>query len=123
MTDVIFEFYRGDTYTRDFTVTGWSLPISNVYFTVKESVDHKKACIQKRLNDGIEIVDVTEDETTFNLRIKATDTDGLKADVDYVFDIEIHSDTEGELVKKTIVTGVLRVLASATKSCNEVVLR
>lgn len=120
MTDVIFEFYRGDTYTRDFTVKGWSLPISDVYFTVKESVDHKRACIQKRLNDGIEVVDVAEEGTTFNLRIKATDTDDLKADVDYVFDIEIHSDTEEELVKKTIVTGVLRVQASATKTCNEV---
>lgn len=123
MTDVIFEFYRGDTYTRDFTVSGWSLPISNAYFTVKESVDHKKACFQKRLNEGIEIVDVTENEVTLNLRINATDTDGLKADFDYVFDIEIHSDLGEELVKKTIATGVLRVLASATKTCNEVVLR
>ena len=122
MTDVIFEFYRGDTYTRDFTVTGWSLPISNAYFTVKESVDHKRACIQKTLNNGIEVVDVTEEGTTFNLKINATDTDNLKADFDYVFDIEIHSDVEGELVKKTIVTGVLRVLASATKTCNEVKL-
>ena len=120
MENVLFEFYRGDTYTRDFTLTGWSLPVSDVYFTVKESVDHKKARIQKRLNKGIEIVDVNEEGNTFNLKINATDTDDLKADFDYIFDIEIHSDTGEELVKKTIVTGVLRVLASATKTCNEV---
>ena len=121
MTDVIFEFYRGDTYTRDFTVAGWSLPISNVYFTVKESVDHKKVRIQKRLNKGIEIVDETEEGTTFNLKINATDTDDLKADTDYVFDIEIHSEVDGELVKRTIATGILRVWASATRTCNEVI--
>lgn len=121
MTDVIFEFYRGDTYSRDFTVSGWSLPISNVYFTVKESVDHKKALIQKRLNDGITVVEETEEGTTFNLKIDATNTDDLKADFDYIFDIEIHSDMEGETVKRTIATGVLRVLASATRTCNEVI--
>lgn len=121
MTDILFEFYRGDTYTRDFIVKGWGLPISNVYFTVKENIDYKKACIQKTLNNGITLVETTEEGHAFNLNIKATDTDDLKADYDYVFDIEIHSQVGEETIKKTIATGTLRVIASATRTCNEVI--
>ena len=120
MTDILFEFYRGDTYTRDFIVKGWSLPVSNMYFTVKERVDNKKACLQKTLNNGITLVETTEEGHAFNLNICCTDTDCLKVDTDYVFDIEIHSNVEGEIVKKTIATGILRLKPSATRSCNEV---
>ena len=121
MTDVLFEFYRGDTYTRDFIIKGWSLPISNIYFTVKENVDNKKYDLQKTLNNGIKIVDESENDITCNLQINATDTDDFKVDTDYVFDIEVHSNIDGEIVKKTITTGTLRVWASATRTCNEVV--
>lgn len=120
MTDILFEFYRGDTYTRDFIVKGWSLPISNVYFTVKERVDNKKACLQKTLNNGITLVETTEEGHAFNLNICCTDTDCLKVDTDYVFDIELHAQVGEETVKKTIATGILRLKASATRSCNEV---
>ena len=120
MVDVIFEFYRGDTYTRDFIVKGWSLPVSNVFFTVKENVENKRANIQKTLNNGITVADVTEEGTTFNLRITSTDTDKMKTDFEYVWDIEIHSKMEEEIVKKTIATGTLVLKASATKTCNEV---
>ena len=37
MEGIKFEFYRGDTYTRDFTISGYESSIDNVYFTVKES--------------------------------------------------------------------------------------
>jgi hypothetical protein len=120
MTDILFEFYRGDTYSRDFTIKGWSLPISNVYFTAKENINNKKACLQKTLNNGITLVEETEEERTFNLNICCTDTDCLKVDTDYVFDIEIHSETGEGTVKRTIVTGILRLKASATRTCNEV---
>ena len=120
MTDVIFEFYRGDTYTRDFIVKGWSLPISNVYFTAKEKVDNKKACLQKTLNNGITLVEETEESRTFNLNIGCCDTEHLKTDTNYVFDIEIHSNVDGETVKRTIAIGTLRLKASSTRTCNEV---
>ena len=120
MENILFEFYRGDTYTRDFIVKGWSLPVSNVYFTAKEKIDNKKACLQKTLNNGITLVEETEEGHVFNLNIGCNDTEHLKVDTNYVFDIEIHAQVGEEVVKKTIVTGTLRLKASATRSCNEV---
>lgn len=120
MTDVIFEFYRGDTYSREFTITGWDSSIDKVYFTVKEKVTDKNAILQKKLDHGITLVDETEDSKTFNLNICCTDTDEMKTDFEYVFDIEIHSVFEdGTVIKKTIITGTLNLLASSTRTCNE----
>lgn len=120
MENVVFEFYRGDTYTRDFTIEGWEMPIDKVYFTVKENVEDKKFVLQKTLDNGITLVDDENNVKTFNLKIACIDTDKMKANVDYVFDIEIHSlGFEGEVIKKTIATGTVRLKASATKTCNE----
>lgn len=121
MENVLFEFYRGDTYQRDFTLSGWSLPISQVYFTVKENVDDKRFVMRKTLNDGITFVDETDEAKTFNLTIKSIDTDQMKTDYDYVFDIEIHSEMPDGIYKRTLATGILRLNASATRFCNEVV--
>ena len=115
MTGVIFEFYRGDTYERDFKISNLKREITKVYFTVKQTEDCKGACLQKTLNNGIVIVDEDETSKTFNLLINATDTDEMKTDTDYPFDIEIHC---GD-IKKTIVTGVLRLKPSCTRTCNE----
>lgn len=120
MENVLFEFYRGDTYSRDFILKGWSLPVSQAYFTVKENIDNKKCCLQKTLNNGIALLDTSEEGDTYNLKICCTDTECLKVDTDYVFDIEIHSDTPEETIKQTLATGILRLKASATKTCNEV---
>lgn len=115
-----FEFYRGDTYERDFTLTGWSFPISKVYFTVKENVKDKNAVLQKTLNNGITIVSDEGGVKVFNLMICCTDTDNMKTDYDYVFDIEIHSSgVDGDVIKKTILEGVLRLKPSSTRTCNE----
>ena len=120
LTDVLFEFFRGDTYSRDFTLTGWSLSIDKVYFTVKEKVTDKNAVLQKTLNNGITLVEETEEGQTFNLNICCTDTDEMKTDFEYVFDIEIHSILEdGTVIKRTIITGTLNLLASSTRTCNE----
>lgn len=118
--NVVFEFYRGDTYTRDFTVTGWSFPVSKVFFTVKEDIEKKNFVLQKTLNNGITLVDEENGEQTFNLKICCIDTDHMKIDTDYTFDIEIHSNgVNGETLKKTIVTGIVRLKGSATRTCNE----
>ncbi len=120
MNDVLFEFYRGDTYTRDFTLIGWGLSVDKAYFTVKEKVSDKNAVLQKTLGNGITLVDETEEGKTFNLNICCTDTDNMKTEYEYVFDIEIHSTLEGgEVIKKTIITGTLNLLPSSTRTCNE----
>lgn len=120
MEGVVFEFYRGDTYSRDFVINGYSSPISKVYFTVKENAEDKKAVLQKTLNNGITLVEESEDMKAYNLLICCTDTDDMKADYDYVFDIEIHSPgTDDMPIKKTIITGKLRLKASSTRTCNE----
>ena len=46
MENVLFEFYRGDTYSRDFTIEGYTSPIDKVFFTVKENVEDKKPVLQ-----------------------------------------------------------------------------
>ena len=61
MEDVLFEFYRGDTYSRDFTIEGYTSPIDKVFFTVKENVEDKKPVLQKTLGNGITLVDEDEE--------------------------------------------------------------
>ena len=120
LENILFEFYRGDTYQRDFTVKGWSFPISKVFFTVKEDINKKNHVLQKTLDKGITFVDEENGIKTFNLKICCTDTDHMKTDFDYTFDIEIHSDgLNGEILKKTIITGIVRLKGSATRTCNE----
>lgn len=120
MENVLFEFYRGDTYQRDVTVEGWRFPISKAFFTVKEDIEKKNFVLQKTLNNGITLVSDENSIQTLNLMICCTDTDHMKIDTDYVFDVEIHSNgLNGEVLKKTIVTGIVRLKGSATKSCNE----
>lgn len=120
LENILFEFYRGDTYQRDFTISGWSFPISKVFFTVKENTEKKNHVLQKTLDNGITLVSDEEGTRTYNLMICCTDTDQMKTDFDYTFDIEIHSDgLNGEVLKKTIITGIVRLKGSATKTCNE----
>lgn len=122
MEDALFEFYRGDTYSRDFTIEGYTSPIDKVFFTVKENVEDKKPVLQKTLGNGITLVDEDKkiNSRTYNLTIRCIDTDDLKADYNYTFDIEIHSPGTADMpIKKTIVTGTLKVKASATRTFNE----
>lgn len=120
ITNAVFEFYRGDTYSRDFTLIGWSHFIDKVYFTVKEKVEDKKAVLQKTLNKGITFVNDEEGQKTYNIMICCTDTDNMKVDYDYSFDVEIHSlGVDGDVIKRTIITGTLRLKASSTRTCNE----
>lgn len=119
-TDILFEFYRGDTYSRDFTLSGWSFPVSKVYFTVKEKVEDKIAVLQKTLNNGITLVSDENGVKTFNLNICCTDTEEMKTDFEYIFDIEIHSPgANEEVIKRTIITGSINLLPSSTRPCNE----
>lgn len=118
--NVLFEFVRGNTFEKDFTITGWSFPITKAYFTVKGTLKDKNAVLQKTLNDGITLVSDEEGVKTYNLSICCTDTENMKTDYDYTFDVEIHSPGVGDdVIKKTIMTGTLRLKAESTRACNE----
>ena len=83
MENIIFEFYKGRTYTRDFTITGWSRQINQIYFTVKSAIDDKVYTIQKKIGKGITLVDEGKNEEgnvfhVYNILIEAMDTDALQ---------------------------------------------
>lgn len=125
MDNVKFNFYIGDTYTRDFVITGYSSAIDEVFFTIKKNVDDKRYVLQKTLNNGITLVDVTYDtdgttilSRTYNLLIDAEDTEDMIPEYEYVFDIEIVTDETTDL-KKTIMTGTIELTNSATRNYNE----
>lgn len=120
LTDVKFEFYKGNTYSRDFTLDGWSLFIEKMYFTVKENTNNKRAVFQKTLNDGITLVSDEEGIKTFNILIDNVDTDVMKTEVEYPFDVNIHSiAADGKTIEKTIMTGIVYLLPHSTDSYNE----
>lgn len=115
------EFYRGRTYSRDFTIIGWSKEIDQLYFTVKSNVEDKDYILQKSLNDGITLVDKTTDDdgnvlsATYNLLIDATDTDDLDINKNFEFDIAIISGN----IKETAITGTIKLNGTSTMTQNE----
>lgn len=120
MNGVKFEFYKGRTYTRDFTIVGYTDQITEMYFTLCENPNNKNYCLRKSLNKGITIVDTGTDEegntyTTYNLLIDATDTDHMKTNYEYGFDIALISGTK----KIQVMTGTLVLDDVYTKTCNE----
>ena len=120
MNNVIFEFYKGRTYTRDFKIVGYTDPVDEVFFTVCDNPNNKNYCLRKALTKGITVVDegTTEDDEpykTYNLLIEATDTDHLKTNVEYGFDIALISGTK----KLQVITGTLILNDVYTKTCNE----
>lgn len=125
MENVLFEYYIGDTYTRDFTIEGYSSPIDFMYFSVKKNNNDKRVVLQKTLGDGITLTDVVYDEDenpisrTYNILIDADDTEGLKTDYDYPFDIEIVTTMLPHPIKKTIISGIFRLKEATTRSYNE----
>jgi len=126
MENVIFEFYIGDTYSRDFTLSGYTSPIDEVYFSVKKNNTDKRTVLQKTLEDGITLVDVEYDtdgsilKRTYNILIDASDTEDMQMGYDYSFDIEIVTPVlSGENIKKTVITGIFRLKEATTRSFNE----
>ena len=127
MDNVLFEYYIGDTYTRDLTIEDYSAEISDMYFSVKQNNKDKHTVLQKTLDNGITLVDIQYDgdnnitSRTYNLLINPDDTESLKPDFDYSFDFEIVSPAANNSeIKKTIITGTFRVLNTTTRKYNEV---
>jgi len=125
MNNVIFEFHIGDTYTRDLTIDGYSAEISNVFFSVKNNNADKRVILQKKLDDGITLTDVVYDgdtivSRTYNILINATDTERMKTDYEYPFDIQINTPGVGtDVIKKTIISGIFRLTDATTRVYNE----
>lgn len=125
MYGIKFDFFIGDTYARDIVIKKYSSEISEMYFTVKRNVNDKSYVFQKTLDDGLTITDVVyEDgeivERTYNLLIQPSDTEVMKPDNEYVFDVEIVTPvTNGEDIKKTIITGTCTLTNAATRIYNE----
>ena len=120
MNNVIFEFYKGRTYTRDFKIVVYTDPVDEVFFTTFDNPNNKNYYLRKSLNKGITVVDegTTEDGEpykTYNLLIEATDTDHMKTNVEYGFDIALISGK----VKLQVITGTLILDDIYTKTCNE----
>lgn len=126
MKDAIFEFYIGDTYTRDFIIGGYTDTIDDVFFTVKKADDDKNYLLQKTLGNGITLTDIQYEDDgetiksrTYNLLIDADDTEGLKAEIEYPFDIEIVTEKTNDDLKLTIIKGVLVLDSATTRKWNE----
>jgi hypothetical protein len=103
MEKINFNFVKGDTYSRGFTIEGFEHSINQVYFTVKEKTTDRNYVLQKRLTNGIELD--PEVPNRYVLTIEADDTNNFKTNYNYVFDIQI----VGETIKKTIIGGNLRL--------------
>ena len=114
------EFYRGRTYSRDFTINDFTDQVDDIKFTACENPANKHYCLRKSLGKGIEVVDTGTNEdgttyTTYNLTIEATDTDHLKANFEYGYDIVLYSGND----KHQLIEGKINLLSTFTKSCNE----
>lgn len=111
-----FEFVRGDTFSRNVTVCNCLDNITEIYFTVKSDYEDKVPVIQKSLTGGgITLIEDLKDEKKYNLLINATDTDLMKVDTEYVYDLQIVADT----LKATVLKGTITLEADVTRTINE----
>ena len=124
MIETNFEYFIGDTYVRNFAILKYTSDIDEVYFSVKKSDDDKRVILQKTLDNGITIMDdIVEDgvrKRTYQLWIDADDTEEMKVDVEYPFDIEIVTEKEDTDIKQTIIKGTVTLSAATTRKWNEV---
>lgn len=115
-----FNFRKGDTYSRDFTISDYEFDIDKVFFSVKNNSSDKRVVLQKTLDNGITLVSDEEGVKTYNILIDATDTDNMKVGYDYFFDIEIYTTiVGGSAIKQTPIVGTLTLKEIATDTANE----
>lgn len=126
MDNVIFEFYIGNTFSKDFTLSGYQEEIDEVYFTVKKADDDKKFVLQKTLDNGITLVDVEYEpdgttilSRTYNILINAGDTENLKVETEYPFDVKIITSESPSDIKETVIKGNVILKSAVTRAYNE----
>lgn len=124
MIETNFEFFIGNTYERNITISNYDDDIDEMYFSVKKSDSDKRVVLQKTLDNGITLMsDETIDDVryrTYQLMIDSDDTEGMKTETEYPFDIKIVTDKEGTEIKETIVKGYVTLNPATTRVWNEV---
>lgn len=81
---------RGDTYSIGFKTEGFGQELDNVYFTCRDNLtDEGTILFQKSLNDGITLVDQTQDVYSYNVRVAPEDTRDIQAGT-YYYDLQIN---------------------------------
>ena len=124
MIETNFEFFIGNTYERNITISNYDDDIDEMYFSVKKSDSDKRVVLQKTLDNGITLM---SDETiedvryrTYQIVIDSDDTEGMKPDVEYPFDVKIVTIKDDNEIKETIVKGNVTLSAATTRVWNEV---
>lgn len=124
MIETNFEFFIGNTYERNITISNYDDDIDEMYFSVKKSDSDKRVVLQKTLDNGITLMsDETIDDVryrTYQLVIDSDDTEGMKPDVEYPFDVKIVTIKDDNEIKETIVKGNVTLSAATTRVWNEV---
>ena len=124
MIETNFEFFIGNTYERNISISNYDDDIDEMYFSVKKSDSDKRVILQKTLDNGITLMsDETIDDVryrTYQLVIGADDTEGMKPDVEYPFDVKIVTIKDDNEIKETIVKGNVTLSAATTRVWNEV---
>lgn len=92
-------FTRGNTYGLKLVLNTSIVEIKNIYFTVKDRNETK--LIEKCLDNGI-----TLEENIMILKLKPSDTEELKENDEYKYDIQINYGLDDEL---TIMKGLFTV--------------
>ncbi len=113
------ELTRGDTHVirfqrRDGTGTVVKEQPKNIWFTVKADPYQPKPLIQKRLSNGSIVYD--EETQYYHFVLLPSDTDGLKMNREYDYDIEVKTVSD----IKTIAKGKLLITYEVTHAADEV---
>ena len=111
INDAKIEYVKGDTYSRDFSISGYEEDIDNVLFTIKNNESDKRSILQKSLDDGITLVSDEDGVKTYNILIDANDTDNFKVGYDYYFAIKIFTDEISNDIETTIIKGTFTLSA------------
>lgn len=81
---------RGDTYSIGFKVEGIEQELDNAYFTCRDNLtDESTILFQKKLDDGITLVDDTSNIYSYNVRVSPEDTRDIQSGT-YYYDLQIN---------------------------------
>lgn len=81
---------RGDTYSIGFKVEGLNQELNSVYFTCRDNLtDESNVLFQKKLEDGITLIEQQEDIYSYNVRVAPEDTRNIQSGI-YYYDLQIN---------------------------------
>lgn len=114
MEKVNLSLYKGQTYQRNFIISDFDLPITQIYFTVKENIEDKNIVLQKKIGSGITLMDYTGGVYTYLLELDSNDTEELKS-AKYGYDITLKSND----IKVPIIMGEFIINSVYTRKRDE----